>query len=345
MSLSQSHKTPYYDPQVLLNAQPVIVTVIDPATYKIMIQNRISIEKFGDISGETCHDKIVACSSPCGFCKMPEAVQSGHITASEIPLPDDEYLLVQWVKAETTDGQVHVVETITDITESKRQQKDAENLNRQLQTANHELQSLNRFLTEHSVRDGLTGLYNHAYFMEMLRQMGEQATRSREPLSLLFVDCDNFKRINDTFGHTVGDQVLGEIGGLLNGRLAREDCHRMWRASDVCARYDGDEFGILLPNTSADNAMALAELIRASMRDLALLQELAAKAPRHISWSCSIGVATFPTHATINELLHAADTALYAAKHSGKNRVEVFDREQSARVLARAGDRAAPSDR
>ena len=160
MSQFQFPQSNQYDPLVLLNAQPVIVAVIDPASYKIVFQNKVSLEKFGDISNETCHEKIVACATPCEFCRMPEALRTGQITASEVPLPNDEYLLVQWAKAETTDGRTHIVETITDITHTKRQQKRTEELNQQLESANCELRNLNQRLKDHSVRDGLTGLYN-----------------------------------------------------------------------------------------------------------------------------------------------------------------------------------------
>src|SRR5262249_1798891 len=208
-------QTQQYDPQVLLNSQPVIVTVIAPASYKAVFQNQVSLTKFGDISNQTCYEKIAACSSPCSFCKMPEAVRTGRITASEVPLPNNEFLLVQWALAPTTDTRMHVVETITDITESKRQQQNVEVLNRQLEAANRDLVVLNQELTERSLRDGLTGLYNHMYFRDVLTQTFAQFERSRSPLSLLFVDMDNFKAINDTYGHAIGDEVLCAVGRLL----------------------------------------------------------------------------------------------------------------------------------
>ena len=111
---------PSYDPQALLNAQPVIVAVIDPATYTVQFQNETGLRKFGDISGQSCYEKIAGCPSPCAFCKMPEAVQTGRITANEVALSQNQYLLVQWSRAMTADGRVHVIETITDITERKR---------------------------------------------------------------------------------------------------------------------------------------------------------------------------------------------------------------------------------
>ncbi len=321
-----------YDPHVLLNCQPVIVAVIDPASYKVIFQNQVSLEKFGDISNQTCHEKIVSCATPCEFCKMPEAHQTGQITASEVPLPNDEYLLVQWARAETTDGRVHIMETITDITHTKRQQKHTEVLNRRLDAANGELRDLNRLLRAQSVRDGLTGLYNRAYFEEVLQQMGAQARRSGEPLSLLFLDFDNFKAINDTYGHTTGDQVLREMGHLLNDQLSIESDQRIWRASDVATRYGGEEFAVLLPNTSVEGAVSLAEQLRDCVTRLTKVPELVKLASRPFPLSCSIGVATFPTHAPPTELLMAADKALYVAKNAGKNCVKVCEQESAISV-------------
>jgi diguanylate cyclase (GGDEF)-like protein len=317
-----------YDPQVLLNSQAVIVTVIDPASYTTVFQNQVSLGKFGDISQQSCHEKIAACSAPCAFCKMPEAVRTGQITASEVPLPNDEYLLVQWATAPTTDGRLHVVETITDITQVKRQQQRTEHLNRQLEAANRNLVTLNQQLKEHSIRDGLTGLYNHSHFQDALHQSFAQAERSRAPLSLLFLDMDNFKSINDAYGHATGDQVLRAMGRLLDNRQAGLDGRQIWRAGDVTARYGGEEFAVLLPDTSVEGAVAFAERLRLHIMALTHLPELAILAARACPLSCSIGIATFPIDATTPaELVTGADSAMYAAKHHGKNCVKVFNED------------------
>ena len=322
-----------YDPQVLLNSQPVIVTVIDPDTHKAVFQNGVSLEKFGDISNQTCHEKIAGCLAPCEFCRMPEAVQSGRITSSEVPLPNEQYLLVQWSKAPTLDGRLHVVETITDISHVKQQQKRAEILNQKLDAANRELLVLNQHLRESSLRDGLTGLYNQSHFRDALQQGVAQFERSRAPLSLLFLDIDNFKTINDVYGHATGDQVLRAVGGLLDNRQSDQEGPQIWRVSDVTARYGGEEFAVLLPDTNLEGAVAFAERLRRHVMGLTRVRELA-DLP---ALSCSIGVATFPMDAaTPMELLMAADRAMYAAKQAGKNCVKVSERNRSIVVSAAA---------
>jgi two-component system, cell cycle sensor histidine kinase and response regulator CckA len=117
---SRSTDLPQYDARALLNSQPVIVSVIDPATHRIQFQNETGIKKFGNLSGLSCYEKIAGCAAPCEFCRMPEALLSDEVISNEIPLPGDKFLLIHWSKASTLDGTQHVIETIADVTEQKR---------------------------------------------------------------------------------------------------------------------------------------------------------------------------------------------------------------------------------
>lgn len=112
----QSH----YDPQSLLNSQPVIVTVIDPSTHHVEFQNQTGLGKFGDIGGRLCHDAIGGSADPCQFCRMGETVRTGELTTNEVSLPNGQTILVHWAKTLTETGETHVIETITDITDRKR---------------------------------------------------------------------------------------------------------------------------------------------------------------------------------------------------------------------------------
>lgn len=111
---------PQYDAQRLLNSQPVIISVIDPATHRVQFQNETGLKRFGDLAGSACYDKIAGNAAPCTFCRMPEALASETVLSSEVPLPGDKFLLVHWAPVATVDGRTHVVETIVDITEHKR---------------------------------------------------------------------------------------------------------------------------------------------------------------------------------------------------------------------------------
>lgn len=158
--------------------------------------------------------------------------------------------------------------------------------------------------------DPATGLYNHRFFHEKLAAEMERAQRFSRPLGLLFIDIDHFKEVNDRNGHRVGDLVLQEIGQIL-----RENC----REIDIVARYGGEEFTVLLLETASDGAAAIAERIRKAV-----------EGHRFISWeqaisiSVSIGLASYPADAqNKEELLQAADRAMYLAKALGRNQVLV----------------------
>ena len=156
--------------------------------------------------------------------------------------------------------------------------------------------------------DGLTGLYNRRTFQQRIDEMRERAHRQGRTLSLIMCDIDHFKKINDTRGHLVGDEVLRQIARLLAETV---------RKVDVAARYGGEEFAILLEATEEEGAQLLAERIRHEAEKLQLSSEKGA-----FSCTLSLGLATFPGDGrTTIELIAHADAALYAAKHRGRNRV------------------------
>jgi diguanylate cyclase (GGDEF)-like protein len=151
-------------------------------------------------------------------------------------------------------------------------------------------------------RDQLTGFYNHRYFHERFGEEVLRAQRSRQPLSALMLDLDDFKLVNDTFGHLFGDQVLAWTAELIRSTL---------RETDVAARYGGDEFAILLPETTADAAARAAERIR----DAFARSSFEGGSRRPVAISLAVGAATFPADGrTATELIAVADAALYAEK-------------------------------
>jgi len=156
-------------------------------------------------------------------------------------------------------------------------------------------------------RDPLTGFYNHRFLHERLGEEVVRSQRARRALSVLMLDLDDFKLVNDTFGHLFGDRVLTWTAELIRSTL---------RASDVPARYGGDEFAIILPETDADEARVAAERIVAAFREQAFVS--ASRGPVPIG--ASIGAATFPADGrTATELIAAADLALYRVKRDGGN--------------------------
>jgi diguanylate cyclase (GGDEF)-like protein len=161
-----------------------------------------------------------------------------------------------------------------------------------------------------TIRDALTGLYNRRHFEERLAHEVERARRHGAPLSLLFVDIDNFTGINDSLGADGGDRILAALGHLF---------HATSRASDVVARWTGEKFAFLLPNTDHEGALIAAERARTVVASHLF--------PRRRRLAVSVGVATMPRDAADGQRLVAqADIALYLAKSSGKNRASACPR-------------------
>lgn len=204
----------------------------------------------------------------------------------------------------------------------------------QLGRAHERMQQRADELERRSALDGLTGVANRRHFDLMLGREWRRALRSGLPLSLLMIDVDFFKHYNDRYGHLAGDRCLKEVAAALAGGTRR--------ASDMVARYGGEEFAVLLPDTPAEDALRLAEAMRAAVQQLAVGHEGSAVSQ---VVTVSVGVATVrpgPVMATrrfaqvnadsstqslpqFTQLVDAADHALYRAKDGGRNRVEVAE--------------------
>jgi two-component system, cell cycle response regulator len=183
-----------------------------------------------------------------------------------------------------------------------------------------ELYEANKRLELLSITDGLTRLYNHRYFQDELARAFEESARYDRPLSLAIVDIDFFKKVNDTYGHAVGDEVLKCVSQLFRDSV---------RSTDLVARYGGEEFAVMMPETELDDAITFAEKIR-SLVESATADTQAGG----LKVTVSIGVSAVPrTKArSAKELVIHADKALYRAKKNGRNRVEAEKRRDVNRV-------------
>jgi diguanylate cyclase (GGDEF)-like protein len=162
--------------------------------------------------------------------------------------------------------------------------------------------------------DALTGLPNRRHFEESLERELSRSSRTEQPVNLLMLDIDHFKKINDTYGHQTGDAVLRAVGRRLSETV---------RAEDVVARYGGEEFAIIMPNAATEDAVLLADRV---LRAIELLVEVPVTA--------SIGIATYIRHAAdANALIEAADKALYESKRTGRNRTTVCADERQPVAL------------
>lgn len=192
-----------------------------------------------------------------------------------------------------------------------RRQKSLLRSRRQLAEQLTEISALQTRLQEEVIRDPLTGLYNRRYLTETLPRELSRAKREDYPLALIMIDLDHFKRVNDSYGHAAGDEVLKNLSAIL-GNGARE--------GDIVCRYGGEEFLVALPGMSLDLALQRVEAWRLEFAATTVRQ-----GSLKIDVTLSAGIAGFPEHGTdIDTLLLRADEALYRAKKEGRNRVSCF---------------------
>jgi diguanylate cyclase (GGDEF)-like protein/PAS domain S-box-containing protein len=206
---------------------------------------------------------------------------------------------------------VHIA-AIRDITERERAEEKLRQANERLRTQLTEIESLQVSLREQATRDSLTGLFNRRYLEETLERELARATREGHPVSLVMMDIDHFKGLNDAFGHKAGDLVLEALGKMLRAQT---------RHGDVACRYGGEEFVIVMPGAPLDVARQRAEQWRKAFNTSRVDY-----AGQGLQATISVGVAAFPDHGTTSEeMLRVVDDALYAAKSAGRNRVIVWN--------------------
>ena len=228
------------------------------------------------------------------------------VSADGGPFTEDERRLVQ-----------ELFDVLRVAEESEARYAELEQRMLGLQRENLDLLVKNRTLAEVSSRDVLTGLYNRWYVIEKIDSEINRAIRHGSPMSLLMLDIDHFKRINDTWGHSAGDEVLKGVGQLL-----RDSC----RVYDVPGRYGGEEFCIVLPETQLGNTAVVAERIRKRFESTEL-----SCGGEAVVVTASIGIAGMDEPASSEilspaALIDRADRALYSAKSRGRNRIETWDR-------------------
>lgn len=166
-----------------------------------------------------------------------------------------------------------------------------------------------RYLQE--LRDPLMGLYGRKFFNEAIASLVDWAEERKEPLSLIMLDLDDLKEINDKYGHLAGDEALRALGGTVRDIIRRQ--------SDIGVRYGGEEIAILLPGTEIEGALKVATGLIDAIREKKVATEKG-----EIKFTASIGVASFKEGMTPKDLISKADSALYQAKGKGKDRIEIY---------------------
>ena len=254
------------------------------------------------------------------FQKWPQLLQRFFFmerTREEIEIPGDPPRTLETIitpiynRTNQLEGRVILA---YDITDRKKLEKDLKDTNESLQTQLQENERLRIQLQEQAIRDPLTGVFNRRYFAEALDKETARAVREKSPFSLIVLDVDFFKKVNDTYGHKCGDLVLQSLAKFLQENTRR---------SDIVCRFGGEEFVILMPDAAVQDAFERAERFR---KEFAL--QVVEHEGKHVKSTFSAGIASFPIHSDAGEtLLSMADLALYQSKADGRNRVTVFSPE------------------
>jgi diguanylate cyclase len=215
---------------------------------------------------------------------------------------------------------------------TRHMQRRSKELEHQLEQSNRESQTLRQSIEQvrkASLTDALTGLANRKYFDERLNATLREARRTNEPLCLLLADIDHFKNFNDSWGHQTGDQVLRLVARSLSDNV---------KGRDMPVRYGGEEFAVLLPNTSLGNAARLADQIRRAVEGKSVVRRSTGEKLATIT--ISLGAALYRPEDTAETFLARADACLYAAKHAGRNCVRSESDPDAATALSQAASAA-----
>lgn len=285
----------------VLDSLDALVYVSDMNTHELLFFNEYGKAIWGDAVGKICWATLqTGQSGPCEFCTndklLDENGQSNGVYVWEFQNTVDGHWYqcrdqaIQWI-----DGRIVRMEIATDITERKQAEEE-------LKAAKELAEALAR-------RDELTGLNNRRAFFYDGEQALNQAKRYTHPLSLIMLDVDYFKQVNDTYGHAAGDDVLVTLADILK-KQARE--------VDILGRLGGEEFALVLPETSLADAIAMAERLRTEIENTTVCS-----AKSDIRTTASFGISALTSQqASLEHLINEADDVLYQAKRKGRNRIE-----------------------
>lgn len=284
----------------------IIVREGDPGDIMYVVRSGQTIV----LKGELQNPKVLGIHGPGGIIGEMALLDNRPRSATVIAMEMVRLLCLNYDNFHQILNRFPVVSLqLLSILTARLRQADEER-SQELLPVNDQTVQIIQELREQASRDALTGLYNRRYLEENLGQQVLRAVREGSSLSILMMDIDHFKHVNDTYGHPAGDKVLQTLAALLQSCI---------RVDDIPCRYGGEEFCVLMPGATIAIASERAEHIRQAIQDMAIHDQ-----GQEIRVTLSVGVSAYPQHGSSGEeLLACADRALYQAKGTGRNRVIV----------------------
>ena len=308
------------------------IKVVDIMTYEVIYVNQAMKNIMADSTAKNCWEAVYGQESPCAWCKVPDLIKRLYLNevAYDSRL-DDKYItyenfnevankwyLIQEKVLRLEDDREVLISYALDISMQKEAQSKMIDTHVKLQQQTQALREAQKELKEQACRDPLTKLYNRRYFQEISEELVNLAKRESTPVAVVMIDIDKFKSFNDSYGHSIGDDIIKAAADLLIEHT---------RKGDVIVRYGGEEFAIVLPNTDKSGALTISKKIREIVEG----RILKLSGNKKINFTVSIGVDEYDSENDkgIDESLDRADKALYIAKKSGRNRVCTLEDEVS----------------
>lgn len=297
-----TYELSYQSITTILDSLDALVYVADIDTYELLYINKYGRDICGDIQGKICWKSLqIGQDGPCSFCTNDRLLDKNgnptgvHIWEFQNTIDKHWYQCrdnaITWV-----DGRLVRMEIATNISERK--------------LAEEELKTSKELAEEMALKDELTGLCNRRAFFNQGNLTFKQAARFKHPISVIMMDIDHFKNINDNYGHSAGDKILRAIAKRLQN---------MMREVDIVGRMGGEEFAFILPETDVDEAINLANRLKLEIENIAVTHK-----EQTIKTTASFGICSRPIkNETLETLLTKADDALYLAKRNGRNQVKI----------------------